>query len=107
MNPNYPDDYCAETDPANMPDESTPTNGEPETIIAELTGKPIRLLNPARMLQTGDMLTNRVGQKIFEVVAFHPKGVKIRVGPSDILETWTWETVYRFYEDAVTPPATA
>ncbi len=69
-----------------------------EIIIAELTGKPIRKLNRARILQTGDNLCNRFGQQLWTVEAFHPRGVRVTQWPLGTVADYTWEALYDFYE---------
>lgn len=74
------------------------TGSASEVIIAELTGLPIRKLNRERMLQTGDRLSNKFGQELWTVEAFHPKGVRVRQWPMGNLADYTWEALYGFYE---------
>lgn len=74
------------------------TGSASEIIIAELTGKPIRKLNRERLLKTGDMLSNRFGQQLWTVEAFHPKCVRVSEWPIGSIRDYTWEQVYTFYE---------
>lgn len=83
-------------------DLSVAAGSTSEIIIAELTGKPIRKLNRARMLQTGDTLCNKFGQQLWTVEAFHPKGVRVTQWPQGGVRDYTWEALYGFYE-RVTP----
>jgi hypothetical protein len=70
-----------------------------EIIIAELTGVPLRLVNRQRLLRTGDRLSNKFGQELWSVEAFHPKGVRVvNHGPYGTASDLTWEAVYAFYE---------
>jgi hypothetical protein len=69
-----------------------------EIIIAELTGKPIRKLSRERLLQTGDKLSNKFGQELWTLEAFHPKGARVTQWPHGAVADYTWEALYGFYE---------
>lgn len=82
-----------------MSDQPTVTQppAEPE-IIFGFGGRALRQINPNRLFKTGDHLVNRAGQELWEVLAFHPKGVRVIQWPHGNPVDWTWETVYSFYE---------
>lgn len=61
-------------------------------------GRALRRINPNRLFKTGDHLVNQVGQELWEVLAFHPKGVRAINWPHGNPVDWSWETIYSFYE---------
>lgn len=70
-----------------------------EIIIAELTGLPIRKVNPENMIQSGHNLCNRFGQRLWTIEAFHEKGIRVRQWPNGTLHDYTWLVLYAdFYE---------